>query len=198
MAIDSISQLNPAEHYTYSEYLKWQFDGFVELIKGKVFPMSAPVSQHQRIVANLHLDLGAFARGKRCQVFIAPFDVRLPIYDKNGALVVDTDTVVQPDICVICDPEKIDRRGCDGVPDMVVEVLSPSTAKKDLNEKFNLYQEVGVKEYWVVFPDAEEISVYLLQEGKYVRVGQYEEDAQVPVDTLPGLVVNLADVFRKN
>lgn len=195
MAITSLSQLNPANHYTYSEYLQWQFDEFVELIRGKIFPMSAPLSQHQRIVGNLHLDLGNFLRGKNCQVFIAPFDVRLPTYDNMGALVAYTDTVVQPDLCVICDLEKIDRRGCNGVPDMIIEVLSPSTAKKDLNEKFNLYQEVGVKEYWVVFPDAEEISVYLLENEKYVLVNQYEENDQVPVNILPGLVVNLEDVF---
>lgn len=197
MAITSLSQLNPAAHYTYSEYLKWQFDEFVELIRGKVYPMSAPVSQHQRIIGNLHLDFGNHLRGKSCQVFLAPFNVRLPTYNEQGELVTDTDTVVQPDICVICDPGKIDRRGCNGVPDMIIEVLSPSTAKKDLNEKFNLYQEVGVKEYWVVFPDAEEISVYLLKGDKYELVDQYEEDDQVPVNTLSGLVVDLADAFGR-
>ena len=195
MAITSLSQLDFNGSYTYSEYLKWKFDEYVELIRGKIFPMSAPMSQHQRIVGNLYLDLGNHLRGKHCQVFIAPFDVRLPTYNDTGALVADTDTVVQPDICVICDPEKVDRRGCNGVPDMIIEVLSPSTAKKDLNEKFNLYQEVGVKEYWVVFPDAEEISVYLLENETYRLMNQYQENDQAPVNTLPGLVINLSDIF---
>lgn len=160
--------------------------------------MSAPISLHQEIVGALFIEIGTFLKGKHCKTYIAPFDVRLPTYNENGELVAETDTVVQPDICVICDPEKIDRRGCNGVPDMIIEVLSPSTAKKDLNEKFNLYQEVGVKEYWVVFPDAEEISVYLLKDGKYELENQYEENDQVPVTTLPGLVVNLTDAFGRS
>ena len=195
MAITSLSQLDQSAHYTYSEYLKWKFEEYVELIRGKIFPMSAPMSQHQRLVGNLYLELGSYLKGKQCQIFIAPFDVRFPTYDDNGELVADTDTVVQPDLCVICDLGKIDRRGCNGAPDMVVEVLSPSTAKKDLNEKFNLYEEAGVKEYWVIFPDSQAINVYLLQDGKYVVRDVYEEDAKIPVATLPDLVVDLADVF---
>lgn len=197
MEITSLSQLDFNGSYTYSEYLKWRFHEYVELIRGKVFPMSAPVSQHQRIVGNLHIEIGSYLKGKHCQLFIAPFDVRFPTYDSNGGLIADTDTVVQPDLCVICDLEKIDRRGCNGAPDMIVEVLSPSTAKKDLNEKFNLYEETGVQEYWVVFPDAKVINVYLLQDGKYVLRDGYEEDAKVPVATLPDLVINLADVFAQ-
>ena len=195
MAITSLSQLDFNGHYTYSEYLKWKFDEYVELIRGKVFPMSAPVSRHQRLVGNLHIEIGVFLKGKQCQTFISPFDVRLPTYDEHGGLADDTDTVVQPDLCVICDLNKIDRRGCNGAPDMMIEVLSPSTAKKDLNEKFNLYEEAGVKEYWVVFPDAQAINVYALQDGKFELVDEYEEDAKVPVNTLPGLTVDLADIF---
>lgn len=197
MAITSLSQLDFNGSYTYSQYLKWRFEEYVELIRGKIFPMSAPVSQHQRIVGNLHIEIGFYLKGKHCQVFIAPFDVRFPAYDANGVPIADTDTVVQPDLCIICDPQKIDRRGCNGAPDLIVEVLSPSTAKKDLNEKFNLYEEAGVQEYWVVFPDAKVINVYLLQNGKYVLRDEYEEDAKIPVATLPELVVNLADVFAQ-
>lgn len=195
MAITSLSQLDFNGSYTYSEYLKWKFDEYVELIRGKIFPMSAPLSQHQRIVGNLYLDLGNHLRGKQCQVFVAPFDVRLPTYDDKGGMIADTDTVVQPDLCVICDPEKVDRRGCNGAPDIIVEVLSPSTAKKDLNDKFDLYEESGVKEYWVVFPDSQAINVYLLQNGKYMLLDSYEENAKVPVATLPDLVIDLADIF---
>lgn len=199
MPITSLSQLDKNGTYSYSDYLQWQFEELVELIKGKVFPMSASMSRHQRIVGNLYSSFHHYLRRKKCQVFIAPFDVRLPTYDANGELMPDTKTVVQPDICVICDPTKIDERGCKGVPDMVIEVLSPSTAKKDLNEKFNLYEEVGVGEYWIVFPEAKTISIYLLEDEKYTLLGHFghlQQPGPLQVRTLPELEVDLEDVFE--
>lgn len=196
MAITSISQIDMGGKYAYSDYVKWQFDEFVELIKGKIFPMSAPMSRHQRIVGNLHGIFYNYLRRKNCEVFIAPFDVRLPTYNALGELLDDTSTVVQPDICVICDRSKIDERGCVGVPDMVIEVLSPSSAKKDLNEKFNLYEEVGVQEYWVVFPEAKMISVYLLENAKYALLGHFEKTGKVPLKVLPELEIDLEDAFE--
>lgn len=195
MEITSLSQLDLNGSYTYSEYLKWKFDEYVELIRGKIFPMSAPISRHQEIVSNLHIEIGSHLKGKSCRIYGPPFDVRFPEYDDKGDPIADTDTVVQPDLCVICDLQKIDRRGCNGAPDMVVEVLSPSTAKKDLNDKFDLYELAGVREYWIIFPDTQAINVYLLQEGKYVLRDIYEEDSQIPVATLPDLVIDLADIF---
>jgi Uma2 family endonuclease len=199
MAITLLSQLDPNGSYTYSDYLKWQFEELVEVIKGKVFPMSAPMSRHQQIVGNLYLIVGNYLRRKTCRVFVAPFDVRLPTYDINGGLIPDTQTIVQPDICVICDTSKIDERGCNGVPDMIIEVLSPSTAKKDLNEKFNLYEEMGVKEYWIVFPEAKTISVYLLENDKYNLFGHFghlQQPGNVKVHTFPELEVDLEEAFE--
>lgn len=199
MPITSLSQLDKDGTYSYSDYLKWQFGELVELIKGKIFPMSAPMSRHQQIIGNLHLIIGNYLKRQKCRVFVAPFDVRLPTYDANGELMPDTKTVVQPDICVICDPTKIDERGCKGVPDMVIEVLSPSTAKKDLNEKFNLYEEVGVSEYWIVFPEAKTVSIYLLEGHKYALLGHFghlQQPGPLQVRTLPELEVDLEDVFE--
>ena len=123
-----------------------------ELIRGKIYKMSpAPTSKHQIVVGNLHGIVWNFLRGKSCKVFTAPFDVRLPSAPKKKADK-EISTVVQPDLCVICDLEKIDERGCLGAPDWIVEILSKFTSAKDLNEKFSVYEEAGVREYWVVHP----------------------------------------------
>jgi Uma2 family endonuclease len=129
-------------------------------------------------------------------VYHAPFDVRLP---KNGETADDKIyTVVQPDICVICDQKKLDEKGCLGAPDLVVEVQSPSTAKHDLNEKFHLYEEAGVKEYWVVFPRDKGLTVFLLQEdGKFDRGTSYEFEGKVPVSIFKGLEIDLQELFEE-
>jgi Uma2 family endonuclease len=170
-----------------------------ELIKGKIFEMTAaPFEKHQSLLGDLYFWVKNFflSKKRKCKIYPAPFDVRLP---KNPQ---DPDnkiyTVVQPDIVVVCDASKIDKRGCLGVPDLVVEVLSPSTAKKDLNEKFNLYEEVGIKEYWVVFPDSEQITIYLRGEN-----GLYDEGTEYTMEgnkilkstTLEGLEIDLACIF---
>ena len=139
------------KQYTYADYLSWLDDKARELINGFIKTMSpAPRIGHAKVVKNIyrHFDSILTKNKGRCEVFFAPFDVRFP---KNGETAHDKiDTVVQPDICVICDLSKLDDRGCCGAPEMIVEVLSPSTAKKDMTEKFNLYEEHGVKEYWIV------------------------------------------------
>jgi len=173
MIVTSLSQLDLDVHYTYSEYYEWEFDGYVELIRGKIFPLPTPWTLHQRVLGDLCIPILSHLKGKKAKGYVRPFDVRLPSYGLDGKLLADTDTVVQPDLCVFCDPAKIDKRGGNGVPDLVVEVLSTFTAKKDLNEKFNLYEEVGVKEYWVVFPDSQAINVYLLQDNRYVLRDSY-------------------------
>lgn len=122
--------------YTYADYLTWEWDQLAELIHGKIYKMSpAPGSRHQRILGDLHIPLGNYFRGKKCQVFLAPFDVRLPGLSKrkNNREII---TVVQPDLCVICDPSKIDERGCLGAPDWIIEILSKYTSSKDLSIKF--------------------------------------------------------------
>lgn len=136
--------------YTYADYLQWTFKERVELIKGKIFKMSpAPNPFHQAVAMEISGQLWSFLRGKECRVYPAPFDVRLPVSSESGE---QTSTVVQPDISVVCDPAKIDAKGCTGAPDIVVEILSPSNNEKELRYKFDIYEQSGVKEYWVVFP----------------------------------------------
>ncbi|MCU0470675.1 MAG: Uma2 family endonuclease [Arcicella sp.] len=193
---NSLTNIDLNGRYTYADYLKWSLEEYVELIKGKIFRMSpAPLSQHQILVHRLDVELGYYLKKKTCQVFPAPFDVRLV----NNGLFSDEQitTVVQPDLCIVCDPSKIDRRGCLGSPDMIIEILSSSTAKKDLDEKYHLYEESGVKEYWVVFPDEKIISVYLLNQEKaeYELLKHFEKGEKVKVNVLEDLVIDLDDIF---
>jgi len=193
--------LDESKRYTYADYLTWFDDKRRELINGFIHLMSAPMSVHavlsRRIVYPMidHIE----RNNGNCQVFYAPFDVRFP-KSKNETDDKQIYTVVQPDICVVCNPEQIDKKGCLGAPDMIVEILSASTRKYDLTEKFNLYEASGVKEYWVVDPKSD-ITVYLLQDnGKYDNgtiYGEYEQDVEIPVRTLNGLSINLRKLFEE-
>lgn len=192
--VTSVTQLDPSAVYSYKDYLSWQFNEVVEIIRGKIFRMSpAPLTKHQVIVLNIASAVKQHLRKKPCQVFVAPFDVRLvrqsPISDERIT------TVVQPDICIVCDPTKIDEKGCIGVPDMIVEVLSPGSASRDLRIKFDLYQDFGVKEYWMVSPGEQNVMVFLLQDGKYVADQDYSQPGEIPVRTLPGFSIDWAEVF---
>ena len=185
--------------YTYADYLTWTFDEMVELIHGKVYRMSpAPSSYHQRVVGEIHLQVATYLKKKPCKIFIAPFDVRLPRSRKKGNAFIDT--VVQPDLCVICDPEKIDAAGCLGAPDWIIEILSPHTSAKDLRQKFDVYQQSKVKEYWVVDPIAGTVLVYTLNsKGKFEGLLKpYVKTDKVKPKTLPGLTIDLAEVFAEN
>ncbi|HTG55958.1 MAG TPA: Uma2 family endonuclease [Niabella sp.] len=192
--ITDISQLDRNKKYTYADYLTWRFKEAVELIKGKLFILSpAPASWHQKIAANLVLKIGNHFDGQNCNMFFAPFDVRLM---KNKSSDYEITTVVQPDICVICDEAKIDERGCIGAPDLIIEILSPYTAKKDMNEKFNLYEENGVNEYWVVFPDTKAINQYFLKEGRYEFIDPLFMGQSITSTVFPRLSIELKDIFR--
>ncbi len=184
--------------YTYADYLKWDLPDMVELIRGKVYKMSpTPSSRHQQISSSLVVAIGSFLKKKQCKVFAAPFDVRLP---KKGETDEETITVVQPDICVICDPAKIDERGCIGAPDWIIEILSKHTSAKDLNEKFDVYEEAGVKEYWVVHPTEQTVLVYTLNtDGKYQGLLKpYVRNQKIKPSTLPGLIIDLSDIFEQS
>lgn len=182
------------ELYTYGDYLKFKFDYMVELIRGKIFKMSpAPTSFHQIVVGNFHLEIGNYLRKKSCQVFIAPFDVVLPV--RNPKRKNASDTVVQPDLCVICDKSKIDEAGCWGAPDWIIEILSPHTSKKDLQLKYDVYEEVGVKEYWIAMPNEKVVEVFVLENNKYKRVQSYTLEDTVQSITLPELSIELAEIF---
>lgn len=185
----------PSAEYTIQDYLSWQFDEMVELIRGKVFRMSpAPTSNHQRISIKLIGKILQVLENKKCELFHAPFDVYLPIkHPKTGK----PNTVVQPDITVICDPEKIKEHGCVGSPDMVIEILSPGTRKKDIQIKHELYEECGIHTYWLVFPKEEIIEVFELDDnGKYQRVGGFSDDDELTSQLLPGLKITVKNIFE--
>ncbi len=180
-----------AGNYNYADYLQWTFEGMVELINGKIFKMSpAPSSSHQSISVNLTVEIGGFLKHKKCKVFIAPFDVRLSKFKEDKLI----DTVVLPDLCIICDPTKIDEKGCNGAPDMIVEILSPSTAQRDLDLKFKLYEENAVKEYWIVQPNDQTVTVFDLIDSKFTLRGIYHRKNIVDVKTIR-LDIDLNEVF---
>jgi len=188
--------LSRSQRYTYADYQKWLDEKRRELINGIVYDFGAPRRMHAQISSLLLYYVLSFIKkwkGK-CKVYPAPFDVRFP---KNGETADDKIyTVVQPDICVVCDPKKLDEKGCIGAPDLIVEVQSPSTAKKDMNEKFFLYEESGVKEYWVVYPKEKALTVFVLQKnGKYNAGTTYEYEAKVPVSIFKGLEIDLKELF---
>ena len=181
--------------YSYANYLNWLFDDRVELIKGKIFKMSpAPSSIHQEIVGNIFRKIGNFLEKKPCKVFVAPFDVRFYNEDKQDLAI---QTVLQPDICVICDKNKIDYKGCIGAPDLVVEILSPGNTKVELLHKYQVYQEFGVKEYWVVSQSDQSILIYTLNEyGKFQPSKIFTLSEKITSAVLPGFKLALDDVFK--
>ncbi len=191
MSITKFEQLNLNELYTYTDYLTWQFEERVELIKGKIFKMAAPSLRHQSISSDLHGIFWQYLENKPCKVYAAPFDVRLPI-PKGKKMY----TVVQPDLCVICDKTKTDKRGAIGAPDLVVEIVSLSNSKRDLKDKFKIYEEAGVKEYWVIQPNEKMIFAYVLNnEGKYIGLEPFAEDDRLKSVLFPDLEFDLKRIF---
>ncbi len=193
----TVDDLDLTRTYTYADYAMWKFEERLELIKGKIFKMSpAPGVNHQRIVVNILRPLANFLFQKQCEVFVAPFDVRLVRAEDNDR---KGETVVQPDICVICDEAKVaDQRSCIGAPDLVVEILSPGNNTKEIKIKYNLYEEFGVKEYWVVYPEEQSLLQYVLgKEGKFVTEGRaLTVGDKITTPVLPGFEMTLDDVFR--
>ncbi len=198
--ITQLSQLNPNGIYSYADYLTWQFDETVELIKGKLLPMCpAPTVKHQRIARDLGYKINHFLQHRKpCELFIAPFDVKL--YDRRKTKLANKEvySVVQPDLCVICDAEKLTDKGCDGAPDWIIEILSPGNSKKDMRIKFDLYEESGVSEYWLVYPYEQAIYQFVLDDaGKYQLNAMYAEDDIATPHLFPDLKMDLAEVFAE-
>ena len=195
--ITDINQLDLKKKYTYADYLSWQFTDRVELIKGWIYKMSpAPRRLHQAVSGNLFFELKYFFKECICKVYEAPFDIRLK---KNKGTDKEIDTVVQPDISVFCDLTKLDDRGGIGAPDLVVEITSDSTMKKDYNEKFNVYEENGVREYWIVNPDSQSMEVFTLRNEIFESAGIYnirEGATHVNSIIFPDLMVDLIEVFK--
>jgi len=179
--------LRTEKHYTYADYLQWPDDTRYELIDGEAFRMApTPLIEHQEIAGEVYCQLANQLDGQPCRPYIAPVDVRLPRADEADAAI---DTVVQPDVLVVCDPSKIDRRGVRGAPDWVLEVLSPSTAAHDQIAKRRTYERAGVRDYWLVHPGDRTLTVYLLENGQYGRPEIYELKDATPIGVLPGVSI---------
>ena len=179
-----------ATYYTYADYTQWSEDESWELIDGVAYAMAAPSRIHQEIVFELGRQIGNYLQGKPCRGYVAPFDVRLPHQREADDKI---DTVVQPDLSVICDRSKLDDKGCRGAPDWIVEILSPATALKDMNTKTRLYEQHGVREYWIVHPTERWVMVYLLGEnGQYSRPSVYGMDEPLALQLFPDLSIDWA------
>ncbi|MCL1844316.1 MAG: Uma2 family endonuclease [Defluviitaleaceae bacterium] len=178
--------------YTYADYYSWGENAErCELIDGVIYAMSAPTVAHQHIAGNLFVELYIFFKGKRCRPFISPIDVRL---NPKGL----DDTVVQPDIVVICDPEKIrEGKACVGAPDLVIEVLSPGTTKRDRRIKFLKYEQAGVREYWIVDPGNKTVETYVLENQKLVPHDFADMDEKIKSHIFDGLEIDLTEIFAE-
>lgn len=194
--IKNIKELDLKASYTYADYLLWNFKERVELIKGKIFKMSpAPGSYHQEISFELSGIFYNYFKKKSCKVYTAPFDVRL-INIKESTADNKIITVVQPDLCVICDTSKIDERGAIGAPDLIIEILSQGNFKKEMDIKFDLYKENGVKEYWIVNPSEKTIAIFVLQNDRYIGIKPLIEDSKLQSPTFPTLKFAVKNVFK--
>ncbi|MFW6238208.1 MAG: Uma2 family endonuclease [Halanaerobiales bacterium] len=182
--------------YTYGDYLSWVDDGRYELIEGKACMMyPAPSRRHQKIIIEFIRQLSQYLLEKDCEVYAAPFDVRLPEGDQDDE---NVQTVVQPDILLMCDEDKLDEKGVRGAPDLVMEVISPASGVRDRKVKRELYERHGVKEYWLVDYLEEVVEVYILNnDGEYGKSEVYQEEDVVPVSVLEDLKIDLNYVFEQ-
>lgn len=184
---------NEKEKYSYADYQGWDEGERLELIDGEIFVMSpAPSRKHQQVLRELSTAFSIFLRDKDCEAFFAPFDVRLLTENKEED---DITNVVQPDLAIICELEKLDEKGCNGAPDMIIEILSPSSVKLDRWKKYQLYEKAGVKEYWIVDPNNESVEVHLLTGEQYKFQGVFTKGDTISVDTLSGLNLDLNQIF---
>ena len=192
---DMIKEKAENHLYTYGDYLSWSDDKRYELINGNIFLLSpAPSRRHQTVSGELFRQISNYLVDKECEVYIAPFDLRLPERDERDEKI---KTVVQPDILVVCDKNKLDKKGCKGAPDLVIEVVSLSSAGRDRKYKRDLYEKHGVKEYWLVDYNEKVIEVYFLANNKeYGKTKVYLEEDIVPVKVLKDLEINLEEIFR--
>lgn len=183
------------ERYTFADVLAWPDDDRAELIDGEPVMMAPPTTAHQLISGEIFRQLGNYLEGKKCRAIPAPFAVRL--FEKDGDNPEDVDTMVEPDISIVCNASKLDKHGCKGAPDMVVESLSPSTQRHDRLVKLGLYQRAGVREYWIVDPDSSTVQVFLQQDGSLQLHEVYDRQGVAKVNVLDGCFVELAKVFSE-
>jgi len=185
----------PAEkaRYTFADVLAWDEKERVELIDGEAVMMAPPSTAHQLISFEISRQLGNYLEGKKCLAIPAPFAVRL--FEKDGDSPEDVDTMVEPDISIVCDRDKLDKHGCKGAPDMVVEILSPSTQRHDRLVKLDLYQRAGVREYWIVNPEDQTVQVFTLSNGLLLPHEVYDRKGVAKVNVLDGCFIELSKVF---
>lgn len=180
--------------YTFADVLTWDENDRIEIISGEAFMMAPPSRIHQEILAELTRQFGNFLEGKRCRVYPAPFGVRL--FEQDGDTPEDVDTMVEPDISVVCDSNKLDDHGCKGAPDLVIEILSPSTQRRDRLVKLGLYQRAGVREYWTVNPEDKTVQVMLLDDNGVLQLHEvYDRESIAKVNVLNGCFIELVRVF---
>lgn len=188
----------PAEkpRFTFANVLAWDENERAEIINGEVFLMATPSRIHQGIVAELTRQFGNYLEGKRCKVYPAPFGVRL--FERDGDSPEDVDTMVEPDISVVCDRNKLDKHGCKGAPDLIVEVLSPSTQRHDRFVKLALYQRAGVREYWIVEPETQTVQVMLQDANGVLQLHEVYGFGDIArVNVLDGCFIDLGKVFSE-
>ncbi len=194
--ITSLDQLDRQKKYSYADYLTWKFEQALELFRGHIKPMAAPSRVHQGISMHFSRIFSTYFRNHRCEAYAAPFDVRL--FDRKKSLRADREifTVVQPDLCVICDLEKLDDRGCLGAPDLTVEILSPGNSSREMRDKKSLYEEAGVREYWIVDPERQTVTRFNLEEdGIFGRPLIFVNGESMPSEIFPDLEVPLEEIF---
>lgn len=190
------NRLHKPQKYTYTDYLSWPSAERWELIDGVPYSMSpAPSRRHQEILVELVRQFSNYLVDRPCRVYSAPFDVRLaPSNEADG----EVSNVVQPDITIVCDKGKLDEKGCKGVPDLIVEIISPGSAFRDLRDKFRLYESHGVREYWIVHPNDKTVLVFKIDgSGHYAKPEMYSEADEIPVGIFSDLNVILKSVFQE-
>lgn len=191
-----INELDLQKKYSYADYLMWKFKERVELLKGRILKMSpAPNIPHQSVSIRLATYFMTSFQNNTCQVFSAPFDVALLNKSKSTP---DNNifTIVQPDLCIVCDPEKLaDGKKCNGAPDLIVEILSPGNSQREMDIKFDLYQEAGVREYWLAFPEDKLIQRFVLRDGQYIGLKPCVVPNSVESEIFPDLNIDLNNIF---
>ena len=184
--------------YTYADYLRWEFEERLEILRGKIFWMSPGASKtHQSIVGKLHIKLfQSLGESNPCKVFLSPFDIRLIDKQKKSTKDEDITTVFQPDLCIICDKNKLDEQGCLGAPDFIIEILSPGNTKKEMGIKFDIYEENGVREYWVVNYQEEHILQFVRNDEKLISHKPLLENDVIQSAIFPDLQFRVDDLFQ--
>lgn len=185
----------PAEkaRYTFADYIAWDESERMEIIDGEAVMLATPSSIHQEISMELSRQFANYLEGKKCRVYAAPFAVRL--FEKDDDAPGSVNTVVEPDLSVICDRNKIDKHGCKGAPDLIIEILSPSSRRHDRLVKLGMYQKAGVREYWIVNPEEASVQVLTLKDGLLLPHEEYGQDGVAKVNVLDGCFIELCKVF---